>query len=781
MNELKSYPSETADGLGDVIQELNIRGMHCAGCVQRVETTLQAIAGVERVTVDLASHSAKVFGQRIDSATLINAIDGLGYQAEAVAETRTIDQWRSDLEQRQVDRERSWRWRSLLGMALWLPLALFHMPMDFGWVRYSHGFHWFVMGGSAMLATIAQVLVGWAFYRSALEAARKWTTNMDTLIAIGSSVAWAFSMTIFVAENFGIKTGQPMYWEAAAGLLALVSLGHWLEARTMSFANSALRELLALQPDQVVRLANIADNDGQRVPSSAIRPGDLVLVRPGDRLAVDGLIVAGSSAIDESLVTGEPLPVEKTVNAQVVAGALNTTGRLVVQSTSDGRQTTVARIAEVVRDAQASKAQIARLADRVCAVFVPAVLVVAAVTFAGWLWYGMAVASSSNWGAWARALINATTVLVISCPCALGLATPTAVMVGVGAARRRGVLVKSAGAIERAAKVKRVFMDKTGTLTMGRPTVTRIVAVEADARQVLELAAALAGASQHPLSQAIVQKAAESGGSGARPLLVTDAREVAGHGLEGVINGDRVQLTSRSAAEKAGVPLPIGSTESLGTQSVVLRNDQVIGVVEFTDEIRPDARSVISELKRDGIQLRLLTGDRWETANRVAETIGLSSENVHAELSPLDKLSYVRQAALSGAPVAMVGDGINDAAALAAAGASGGVGIALGTGTNIAMESADVVIPAQRLAAIPETIQLSRATLRTIKQNLWMSFVYNVAAIPAAAFGLLGTYGPLIAAAAMALSDVSVIGNSLRLKYFGANRAMRSDARSELP
>lgn len=749
----------------DVRQELAIEGMHCAGCVQQVESALMALPGIRRATVDLASSSAQVFGSPLQPEILIQTIDRLGYRATPVAEDRSLDQWRTELEEQQQRREQGWRWRAFLGLGLWLPMAIFHMPMDFGWVQYSHQFHNWVMIGSAVLATIAQILIGSAFYRSALEAARQGTTNMDTLIAIGSTVAWGFSLTVFLAEARGYPTGQPMYWEAAAGLLALVSLGHWLEARTMSYASSALRDLLALQPDQVIRIEHPEDAQGETIPSASIRPKDLVLVRPGDRVAVDGVIVAGAGAVDESLVTGEPIPVEKSPGEKVVAGALNTTGRLVIQATSDGRRTTVARIAEVVRDAQASKAQIARLADRVCAIFVPAVLTIAGLTFAGWLWYGLSQTDSDRWAAWAQALIHATTVLVISCPCALGLATPTAVMVGVGAARKRGILVKSAGALERAAKVKLVMMDKTGTLTIGKPTVSQLHPVSGqgvEPKTILSLAASLAHASQHPLSRAIVEFAKNQG---AGLQLAQQIRETAGRGISGTINGQSLELISWTAAEKEGLELPQTSPASPNSRSVLIRNSQIIGMLEFSDEIRPDAAAVIQELTDSGIPVQLVSGDRRGPAERVALGVGLTHQDVHAELSPLEKLALVQQSVASGRPVAMVGDGINDAAALAAAGSSGGVGMALGTGTNIAMESADVVIPAQRLAAIPETIRFSQATLRTIKQNLWMSFIYNVAAIPAAALGMLGMHGPLIAAAAMALSDLGVIGNSLRLKF----------------
>lgn len=590
---------------------------------------------------------------------------------------------------------------------------------------------------------------------------------MDTLIALGSTVAWVFSAIVFGAELVGWKTGQPMYWEAAAGLLALVSLGHWLEARSMVSASSALRQLLALQPDRVCRLRSLEDEQGEQIPTAAVMPDDLLAFQPGDRIAVDGKVAAGASAVDESAVTGEPLPVEKWAGATVTAGSLNATGRLVVSATTNGRATTITRIAEMVQQAQSSKAAIARLADRVCAVFVPAVIAIALLTFGGWLGHGLLNAGSS-WETWARALVTATSVLVISCPCALGLATPTAIMVGAGAASERGILVKSAAALERTARTEAVLLDKTGTLTVGKPEVSQLLVSEHPAKEVLGLAASLAAQSRHPLSQAVV-RAARQDRLELKP--VTGLHEQAGRGLSGQIAGARVELLSFSQALREGLELPQHWQEIDGTQSVVLLDAQPIGSIRFEDQLRPDAAAVISQLKSLGLRVLLATGDRKSTGQRVAAAIGIEAADVHCEVSPAGKQQLVQQLAAGGQPVAMVGDGINDAAALAEAGARGGVGIAIGTGTNIAIESADIVIPAQRLAAIPETIELSRATLRTIKQNLFLSFVYNVVAIPAAAFGLLGTYGPLYAAAAMALSDVSVIGNALWLKASLKRRA----------
>lgn len=741
---------------------LSVEGMHCAGCVGTVESALRGVAGVESAAVNLTSGTALVRGRGLNAEQLAQVVSAQGFAAKSLEPQRSLAEQRSELEEKQQRNVRAWRQRALLGLALWLPLMLLHMPMDLRLVQYSPSFHHALMWFSAVLATIAQIFIGWGFYRSAWKAAQNSSTNMDTLIALGSTVAWGFSAIVFAAELIGWKTGQPMYWEAAAGLLALVSLGHWLEARSMVSASGALRHLLALQPDRVRRLRSLEDERGEEIATADVLPGDLLAFQPGDRIAVDGQVAAGASAVDESVVTGEPLPVDKWAGAAVTAGSLNTTGRLVVAANTNGRETTIARIAEMVQQAQSSKAGIARLADKVCAIFVPAVIAIAALTFVGWLAYGFAT-SGNSWSTWAQALVTATSVLVISCPCALGLATPTAIMVGAGAASERGILIKNAAALERTARTEAVLLDKTGTLTVGKPEVSEVLAVARPAAEVLSLAASLAAQSRHPLSQAIVAAARKQAFT-LQP--VEDLYEQAGRGLNGKVAGQRVELVSFSQAIRDGISLPDQWQAADGTQSVVLLDSQPIGSIRFEDQLRPDAAEVIGQLKEMGLRVLLATGDRKATGEKVAAAVGIDAAGTHCEMTPAGKQELVQQLASGGQPVAMVGDGINDAAALAEAGARGGVGIAIGTGTNIAIESADVVIPAQRLAAIPETIELSRATLRTIKQNLFLSFVYNVIAIPAAAFGLLGTYGPMYAAAAMALSDVSVIGNSLWLKAY---------------
>jgi heavy metal translocating P-type ATPase len=584
--------------------------------------------------------------------------------------------------------------------------------------------------------------VGAAFFRSAWEALRVGTSNMDTLVSVGSISAYLFSLVELILRTTGSQN-VPLYFVEVAGLLAFIAFGHWLEARTTAAAGGALRELLALQPDEVVKPSAVDDVSGTMVRSSTIRPGDLIQVRPGDRVAVDGAIVDGRSAMDESAVTGEPIPVERGPGDPVVAGTVSTNGRIVVETDTDGDSTTISRIAEIVRSAQATKTRIQRLADRIAGVFVPIVLVVAVITWL--LWWLLGGDSGLTSG-----IINGVTVLVIACPCALGLATPTAVMAGSGAASKRGILVRSAQGMERAATVRSVYLDKTGTLTLGRPQ------VESGEDPVLASAASLAAGSAHPLSEAVVRAAHERGLEIPRS---SDVVEVPGRGVRGTIEGLSAELLSATVA-LAESRLEPEQVPPGRTCSVLVIDGAVAGAITFADQVRPDARDLISTLSTLGITAGILTGDRRSVAEELAADIGVAPEMVHAELKPEDKVAVISR---SEDPVAMVGDGINDAGALAEAGARGGVGIAIGAGTNIAIESADIVIPADRLVSIIDALRIARATRRTIRQNLGLSFFYNTCAIPVAALGLLGSIGPLVAGIAMGMSSVSVVANSLRL------------------
>lgn len=690
--------------------------MTCAGCAASVQRAIETRPGVQSASVSVTDGLATISGNPLDSQELIRAIREHGFDAEPVLETAAPAELRSEIEQRQAATERLWRYRAIVGLGLWVPLESLHWGAH--WMHW-HGvwIDWVMLLGS----TIIIIFAGSGFYRSAWLAARRGTSNMDTLISLGATTAYVYSMVIFA-----LGLDLTSYFSESAALLGIVSLGHWFEARASAKAGSAVRELLQLQPET----AEIVREDGSTstIPSAEVQPGQRLLLRPGGRVAVDGRVIEGASAVDESIVTGESIPVEKSIGDLVSAGSMNTTGRLVIEATVDGRHTTVARIAELVQRAQTSRAPIQRLADRISAIFVPVVLLIAACSVLGW-WLA---------GDLPTGIISAVTVLIISCPCALGLATPMAVMVGTGAAGRRGILIKNAESLERIGRAKHVIFDKTGTLTAGQPRLTALAPADnTDEETLLSLAAAVEAPSEHPLARAITAEARERG---LNVPAVTGFRAIPGFGVEGVINGQQVRVERDEHA----------------TARVLVEN-RIIGTITLADALRPDAVQAVHELRTLGLTVTLLSGDKRVSAEAVGRELGLAPDNIHAEATPEAKSAF-----LSGATdeTIMVGDGLNDAAAIASA----GTGIAMASGTNVAIESAAVVIPGDHVRSVPRLVRLSRATLRTIRQNLFFAFIYNAAAIPLAAFGMLGTYGPLWAAMAMGLSDITVVGNALRLK-----------------
>ena len=724
MPATSSTSSDPAEIVGS--HRFQIDGMHCAGCAAGLQQALGHVPGVATAAVDFASGLASVEGDVPDDL-LLDAIERRGFRGTRLGEGLDVAATRTDIERRQQDAVRRWRRRAIVGLSLWLPLETLHWTLG-------HAGHawmpWAMLVGSAIVLAVA----GGGFYASAWGAARRRTTNMDTLIALGATTAFGWSLLVFLMQRLAADPGpwatRPLYFAEAAALLGIISLGHWIEAAATARAGAAVRELLELQPDE----AEVVDTDGavRTIPSGRLERGDRVQVRPGGRIPVDGTIVEGASEVEESLVTGEPLPVRRDVGDAVVAGTVNGTGRLLVEATVDGRHTTVARIAELVRNAQGGKAPIQRLADRVSAIFVPAVLAVALATAVGWT-----LAGDLETG-----MVSAVTVLIISCPCALGLATPMAVMVGAGEASRRGILVKSAADLEAAGRLRTVVFDKTGTLTTGRPQVADLhVAPDAGLADadILRLAAGIEIHSEHPIGRAIVSAAR------ARGLDVptgTGFRSTPGVGVAGVVQERRVEVVRDHRASCR-----------------VIVDDHVVATIRIEDGIRPDAAEAVAALRRLGLRVTMLSGDRQAAAEAIGKVVGLAPNEVVGDATPESKLRTIRELGTKSA-TAMVGDGINDAAALAQA----TIGIAMAGGTGVAIESAGIVVPADRVSAVAEAVELARLTLRTIRQNLTLAFLYNALAIPAAAFGLLGVHGPLIAAAAMACSDVSVIGNTIRLR-----------------
>ena len=701
--------------------ELRVTEMNCAACSTAVEKALSKVDGVAAAVVSFSTGRASVTGLNLDGDVLAEASTQSGYPASVVDAGINPTELATEIEQQQQQHADRWRRRAIIGVLIWVPSESLH------WLATPLGINGPWLSWVMLLAsTAAMIFVGSGFIASALAAAKRRQTNMDTLISIGASAAYMFSLFIFVAQHLGYEASHPMYFTEAAALLAIISIGHWIEAKSTARAGSAIRELLRMQPDT----AECLNEDGTmyQLPTGDVTEGMKLLVRPGSRIPVDGIVVDGTSEVDESIVTGEPLPVVKKIGDALIAGSMNTSGQLTLETSVDGRHTTVSRIAELVTTAQSSKANAQRLADKVAGIFVPVVLVIAAITVLSW----------SLLGDTETGIVAAVTVLVISCPCALGLATPMAIMVSTGESSLRGILVKDAASLELAGNTVTCIFDKTGTLTLGKPVVNNVESNDAiPQNDMIQLAAAVESPSEHPIAFAIVNEAKRLG---LEIPQVSDFNATPGVGVEGVVGGKQVAVLRD---DNATCRIEIDGVE--------------VGKISVTDEIRQDARATVQALTDLGIAVHMLSGDRLETANNVASEVGIDPQNVHAEASPTDKTQIV---ASLPRPSMMVGDGINDAAALAAS----DVGVAIASGTNVAIESASIVIPGDSITATVESVRIARVTRSTIKQNLFFAFVYNCAAIPLAAFGLLGPHGPLIAAAAMGFSDITVIGNAIRLK-----------------
>jgi Cu+-exporting ATPase len=707
--------------------DLQVEGMTCASCVARVEKALRKVPGVTDATVNLASETARVRSASSVVDAAIAAVRKAGYEA------RVRDQSRPQAAPN--DHE---------GIVIAIAAAL-TAPLVLPMAAHLFGADWMLPAWlQVLLATPVQFVAGARFYRSAWKALKARAGNMDLLVALGTSAAYFMSLYLAVTS----AGTAPLYFEASAVVITLVRLGKWLEARAKRQASQAIRALAALRPE---RARIVRDGVEREVPAAEVRLGDLVVVLPGERIPVDGRVEEGSTHADESLVTGESVPAAKDVASRVIGGSVNGEGRIAVRTTAVGAESTLARIIRSVESAQAAKAPIQRLVDRVSTVFVPVIVVAALVTFAAWL----------PRSGWEVAILNAVSVLVIACPCALGLATPAALIAGTGVAARHGILIKDVEALEIAHKARIVVFDKTGTLTAGRPAVTQIVAVAGDAREVLRLAAALQRASEHLLARAVLDKAAALG---IEASSATQVRTVPGRGIEGLAEGRRIAIASARWAEelgaqgREGLAARAGELEARGdTVSWIVElapAPRVLGLVAFGDAVKPGARELVSRLVSRGLRVVLLTGDNPGAARRVATELGI--DDVRARALPEEKSAIVTELRKAGV-VAMVGDGINDAPALAAA----DVAIAMGTGTDVAMHTAGITLMRGEPGLVADALEISRRTYAKIRQNLFWAFVYNVVGIPLAMMGFLD---PVFAGAAMALSSVSVVTNALMLR-----------------
>jgi P-type Cu+ transporter len=717
------------------VATFGIGGMHCAACANRNERALQKVLGVRSAAVNFGMRNARV---EFDAATvseraLHDAVIGNGFQV-------LTNEFAQENKERVRQELAQTGWRAFLALFLAAPLALLAMlEIELPWTLLERNASLLIQAG---LSTVVILGLGWRFHRGMLQQAVRGAANMDTLISIGTLAALLSSAWALYAGD------QHLYFETGAVIAAFILLGRYFEARSRGQASAAIKKLVDLgaKTAHVVR-----DGREQEIPIDDVQVGDVLLVKPGEKVPVDGKVVAGRSSVDEAMLTGESMPVGKTAGDDVFGATINVSGAFRMQAIKVGQDTTLAQIVKLVADAQGNKAPIQKLADRVSGIFVPIVLGVALLTAAGWY-----LAT----GDLQQSLIPAVAVLVIACPCSLGLATPTAIMVGTGLGARRGILIKNGEALERGEKIDVVMFDKTGTLTEGRPKVAEVIATNAESgeAEILGLAASLEQLSEHPLAQAIVSAARERGLSLDQ---VEGFESLAGKGVRGTVAGNAVMAGSPRLLREAGVSIAdlqgkIEEREAAAqTVVAVARNQELVGIVAIADTLKEGAKVAVELLRAKGLQTAMITGDNAPTAHAIAQQASI--DQVFAEVLPQEKAEKVRLLQQQGRRVAFVGDGINDAPALARA----DLGIAIGTGTDIAIEAGNIVLVTGHPLKVVEALALSRLTFRTIKQNLFWAFAYNVAAIPLAALGLLN---PIIAAGAMAVSSVSVVGNSLRIR-----------------
>jgi len=787
--------NEAKPGSATASVTIPVEGMTCSSCVARIEHGLAASSGVKKATVNFATEQVRIEYRpgETNPPALQAVIRGLGYtplevtSKEATGEGRreTPDKPSRDAEKllagsettKALGREerrfqQAYRYLKLrfnVALALTIPILLL---MQWDWL-ISLGLPHLPRGAMFhlpwLLATPVQFWAGWPFYRGAIAAARHGTTDMNTLIAVGTSAAYGYSVVATLAPQLLTSGGvEPaVYFDTSASIITLILFGRLLESRAKGRASEAIRKLAALQA-RTARV--IRDSREMEIPAEDVKVGDLMIVRPGEKIPTDGMVRQGASAVDESMLTGESLPVDKQSGDLVFGATLNRAGSLRVEATKVGRETALAQIIRVVEEAQASKPPLARLADRIAAYFVPAVLAIAALTFLFWLLYGPPPALT-------KALINSVAVLIIACPCALGLATPTSIVVGTGRGAELGILIRRGEALERAGQLRTVVFDKTGTLTRGGPSVTAVRSLVPDwsTERFMELAAAAEQDSEHPVGKAIVAYA------GAHQVPRRQAQSftaVPGHGVRAEVDEWQIYLGNLGLMEVEGISVT-PSAEKTASEfaaagwtplylAVRRRQDGgtkdpgvIVGVLAVADTLKPHARETVEALHGLGTEVLMLTGDTTRTAEAIARQVGIDA--VLAEVLPEQKADQIKRLQQQGKVVAMVGDGINDAPALAQA----DIGIAIGTGTDVAIETADVILIRDDLRGVVTAIALSRTVTRNIKQNLFAAFIYNVLLIPAAGLGYLN---PIWAAAAMALSSVSVVGNALRLKRFSSRQ-----------
>ena len=749
---------KTEDVRSSSIEELIIEGAGCASCVGKIENALKSVSGVENAEMNFAQRTVSVTGTASPSA-LVKAVEKAGYSAK-VATSESEDDALAKKEQADWAYYKRLMREMTVALSLGVPLMIYslfvgEMPVTTTTERLV----WLLVG---ILTLGVLYFSGKHFFVGAWQSFKNHSANMDTLIALGTGTAWLYSMVVVLVPHLVPEMARHVYFEASAMIIGLINLGLALELKARGRTSEAIKRLIGLQ----AKTARVVRDDKQLdIPIEEVLKDDVVRVRPGEKIPVDGEVTEGHTAIDESMLTGEPMPVEKAVGDTVAAGTINKSGSILFKARRVGKDTALAQIINMVKRAQNSKPPIGRLADVISAYFVPVVMIIAVTSALFWLNFGPDPAL-------AFAVVSATTVLIIACPCALGLATPMSVMVGVGKAAEAGVLIRNGEALQTASKISAMILDKTGTITLGSPKVTDVlVAREYDEQTVLRLAATLESGSEHPLAQAIVESAMEKGIETGK---VSNFSAIAGHGVQAKVEGKTLLFGNEKLMRERNIDLGnfVEKAQVLATEAktpmYLTVDNQLAAIIAVADPIKEDSIAAIKRLKDNGMRVVMLTGDNRATAKAVAKKAGI--EEFFAEVLPEEKSEKVQELQMEGEIVGMTGDGINDAPALAIA----NVGFAIGTGTDVAIESADITLMRGSLHGLADAVAVSKATLRNIKQNLFGAFIYNVAGIPFAAGVLYPFFGvllsPVIAGAAMAFSSLTVVSNANRLRFFKAKK-----------
>tara|TARA_R110001592_G_scaffold200586_1_gene449463 strand:+ start:3270 stop:5597 length:2328 start_codon:yes stop_codon:yes gene_type:complete len=754
--QIHEHNHHTESSQSSVNQELIIEGAGCASCVGKIESALKKVSGVTNAEMNFAQRTVSITG-KASNAALIQAVEKAGYNAK-VSEAASDEDAMSEKEAADQNYYKRLMREMTIALTLGVPLMAYSLIVGEMTVStLTEQVVWFIVG---LLTLGIMYFSGKHFYVGAWQSFKNHSANMDTLIALGTGTAWLYSMVVVFAPDVVPEMARHVYFEATAMIIGLIDLGLALELKARGRTSEAIKRLIGLQP-KTARV--IRDNKELDIAIDQVLMNDVVRVRPGEKVPVDGDVIEGHTSIDESMLTGEPMPVEKSEGDEIVAGTINKTGSILFKATRVGKDTALAQIINMVKRAQNSKPPIGRMADIISAYFVPVVMITAVVSALVWLNFGPDPAI-------AFAIVSATTVLIIACPCALGLATPMSVMVGVGKAAEAGVLIRNGEALQTASKITAMILDKTGTITLGAPKVTDVlIAGKYDENIVLQLAATLESGSEHPLAMAIVESAQEQG---IQTGKVENFNAIAGHGVQADVDGKTLLFGNEKLMHAHGIELGdfIGKAQALAadakTPMYFAIDNSFAAIIAVADPIKEDSIAAIKRLQKNGIRVVMLTGDNRDTAKAVANKAGITE--FFAEVLPEEKSAKVQELQMQGEIVGMTGDGINDAPALAIA----NVGFAIGTGTDVAIESADITLMRGSLHGLADAIAVSKATLANIKQNLFGAFIYNVAGVPFAAgvlypfFGLL--LSPVIAGAAMAFSSLTVVTNANRLRFFKA-------------